>query len=213
MMKMTKKLTALLLTALMLLSLSACGGDKKDDESKKEYTVGTVENGVYTSEFAGVTCTLDSTWSVLNDAEIAQIVGYTVDMTSDEELKKSLSDGKTLFDMYAMATDSSTLNITVGDLGAIYGKVVDAKSVAEASAKELPEAFKNMGFTDVTTEVVTLTFAGAQHPAIVLKGNYLGVPMYETLVCMKVGNYTYNITACSYGTDRTAEILNFFSAL
>ena len=185
-MKMTKKLTALLLTALMLLSLSACGGDKKDDESKKEYTVGTVENGVYTSEFAGVTCTLDSTWSVLNDAEIAQIVGYTVDMTSDEELKKSLSDGKTLFDMYAMATDSSTLNITVGDLGAIYGKVMEAKSVAEASAKELIHLIEEVRLHDIRAIFVEENGSGSAASVIAAE---TGAKLAELSMAMSGDDY------------------------
>lgn len=212
-MKKIKNLSALALVLVLLLSLIGCGGKDDEGSQKKEYTPATVENNVYTSRFAGLTAVLDENWTVLNDEEIAQIVGFSIDMTDDAALKESLSNGKTIYDMYAMATDSSTLNITIGDLGAIYGKLLDMKTLAQSSAEQLVPAFESMGFTDVTAEVSTVSFAGAEQAAIILQGNYQGVTMYERLVCMKVDDYVLNITACSYGTDRTAEILALFQPL
>lgn len=213
-MKKTKNLSALVLTMVLVLSLAGCGGKDNDGGSqKKEYTPATVENNVYTSQFTGLTATLDDTWTVLNDDEIAQIVGFSIDMTDDAALKETLSSGETIYDMYAMAEDGSTLNVTVGDLGAIYGKLLDMETLAQSSAEQLVPAFESMGFTDVDAEVTTTTFAGSQQVAIVLQGSYQGITMYEQLVCMKVDDYVLNITACSYGTDRTAEILGFFQSL
>ena len=212
-MKKIKNLSAFALALVLLLTLVGCGGKDDGGSQKKEYAPATVENNVYTSQFAGLTATLDESWTVLNDEEIAQIVGFSIDMTDDAALKESLGSGKTIYDMYAMATDSSTLNITVGDLGAIYGKLLDMKTLAQSSAEQLVPAFESMGFTDVTAEVSTISFAGAEQTTIILQGNYQGVPMYEQLVCMKVDDYVLNITACSYGTDRTAEILSLVQPL
>ena len=213
-MKKTKKLLALCLALLVAFSLVGCGDDTDDSGSqKKEYSPAVVENNVYTSQFAGLTATLDSTWTVLNDEEIAQIVGVSIDMTDDAALKESLSSGNTIYDMYAMAADGATLNITVGNLGAIYGKLLDMKTLAQSSAEQLVPAFESMGFTDVTAEVSTISFAGTEQTVIILQGSHQGITMYEQLVCMKVGDYILSITACSYGTDRTTEILSLFSAL
>ncbi len=54
-MKMTKKILAALLVACSLFALVACGGDGID------YTKGTIENNVYTNEWANIKFELDST--------------------------------------------------------------------------------------------------------------------------------------------------------
>lgn len=38
----------------------------------------------------------------------------------------------------------------------------------------------------------------------------MDIPVYETLVCMKRENYIAAITACTYFTDDTEQILNQF---
>lgn len=207
-MKKTRKVLALFLVLLMILSLTGCGG--KDDT--KEYAAGVVDGSTYTSEFAGITCTLGDSWTFLTQDEIAQISGIASDMTSDEKLRESLNSGSTIYEMYAMDSDSTSLNVTVGDLGAIYGKILDMKTLAESTAEEFPSAFASMGFSDVTADVTTMTFAGSEQNVILIQGSYQGVTMYERLVCMKVGNYVYSITAACYGTDRTAEVLALFQA-
>ena len=46
-----------------------------------------------------------------------------------------------------------------------------------------------------------------------IKGKALGVPVYELLACVKVGDYVAVVTACTYGEDTTADILAAFQAL
>ena len=213
-MKQTKNCLAPLLALLMLLSLTACGssGDDSQDE-KKEYTAGVVDGSTYTSEFAGITCTLSESWIFLSQDEIAQIGGVASDLTTDEKLKESLNSGATIYEMYAMDSDSTSLNITVGDLGVIYGTVLDVKDYASSAADQMPSAMESIGMENVTAELTTVTFAGQQQTAIAVTASFQSVPMYEVLVCLKQGNYIYNVTVCSYGSDRTAEVLALFQAL
>lgn len=215
-MKKKNHLLALLLAALMLLAVGCGGaGDKEPEpeEQKKEYAAATVENGVYTSDFAGLTATLDQTWQVLTQEEIAQIAGLTSTLVTDEDLKKALSSGETIYDLYAMTATGATVNITVGDLGLIYGKLLDMKTLAQSVLDQLVSAFTSMGFENMAAEVATIPFAGAQETAVVVSGQLQGVDMYEVLVCKKVGNYVYTITACTYGEDGTADILALFQSL
>ena len=215
-MKKKNSLLALLLAALMLLAVGCGGaGDKEPEQEaeKKEYAAATVENGVYTSEFAGLTATLDQNWQVLTQEEIAQIAGLTAAMVTDEDLKNALNSGETVYDLYAMTATGATVNITVGDLGLIYGKLLDMKTLAQSVADQLVPAFTSMGFENTTAEIATVPFAGAQETAVVVSGQLQGVNMYEVLVCKKVGNYVYTITACTYGEDGTADILALFQSL
>ena len=219
-MKKRTRLLALLLACLCLLSLVGCGNSgkvdgEKDDEPVKtpEYTAATTDNNVYRSEFAGLTATLGADWQVLTQEEIAQIAGLTSTLVTDEDLKKALSSGETIYDLYAMTATSATVNITVGDLGLIYGKLLDMKTLAQSVLDQLVSAFTSMGFENMAAEIATIPFAGAQETAVVVSGQLQGVDMYEVLVCKKVGNYVYTITACTYGEDGTADILALFQSL
>ncbi len=213
-MRYTKHVLAFLLALLMLLSLTACGSSGDDSQKeKKDYTAGVVVGNTYTSEFAGITCTLGESWTFLSQDEIAQITGVASDLTTDEKLKESLNSGATIYEMYAMDSDSTSLNITVGDLGVIYGSVLEVKDYASSAADQMPSALESIGMTDVTSKLTTVDFAGQQQTAIAVTASFQGIQMYEVLVCLKQGNYIYNVTVCSYGSDRTAEVLALFQAL
>lgn len=215
-----KRLPALLLACLCLISLVGCGNSgqpekEKEDEPAKapEYVAATTENNVYRSEFAALTATLGADWQVLTQAEIAQVMGLTAELTTSEDFKKALSSGQSVFDLYAMTATGSSLNITVGDLGVLYGKLLDMDVLAQTASTQLIAVLESMGLSDVQAEVSKVTFAGAQEAAVVMSGTIQGVTMYETQVYKKVGNYVYSITACTYGTDGTADILALFQAL
>lgn len=219
-MKKRTRLLALLLACLCLLSLVGCGNSgkvdgEKDDEPAKtpEYTAATTDNNVYRSEFAGLTATLGADWQVLTQAEIADVVGLTAELTTDEDFKNALSSGETVFDLYAITATGASLNITVGDLGVLYGKLLDMDVLAQTASSQLVGLLESMGLSDVQAEVTKITFAGTQEAAVDLTGTTQGVTMYETQVYKKVGNYYYAITACTYGEDGTADILALFQSL
>ena len=217
-MKKIKKFSALAMALVLALSLVGCGGKSNEDPEKdlpvkKEYVAATIEDRVYSSEFAGMTATLDESWQILTQEEIAQVIGLTSALVTDEDLKEAINNGETVYDLYAMTATGSTLNITVGDLGLVYGAVLDMKILAQSVADQLVPAFTSMGFENVTAEVSTLSFAGSQENAIVVTGQMEGIPMYEVLVCKKVHNYVYTITACTYGEDGTTDILALFQSL
>ena len=219
-MKKRNRLLALLLACLCLLSLVGCGNSGKEDNEKEdepektpEYTAATTDNNIYRSEFAGLTATLGADWQVLTQAEIAQVVGLTAELTTSEDYKKALSSGQSVFDLYAMTATGSSVNITVGDVGVLYGKLLDTDVLAQTTSPQLVAVLESMGLSDVQAEVTKITFAGAQEAAVNLTGTMQGVTMYETQVYKKVGNYVYSITACTYGEDGTADILALFQSL
>lgn len=53
-------------------------------------------------------------------------------------------------------------------------------------------------------------FAGLVREGAVISGEMDGVPMYETLVCIKQEGYMCCVTMCSWTEDITADLVELF---
>ena len=196
-MKITKRISALLLGLLLAMSLAACG---EDDTPKKEFS-------------AGVTATLDESWTFFTSDEIAQLTGQVVDLLDNEAVAEAYASGKSVVEMYAMRDDNATLNLTVENLGEEYGAQLTEEDYADVSLDILPDQLTAAGYTDVSVSKTTLTFAGAEHYAVTVSASIQGMPLQEMLACVKVGDYVAVVTAASYGAETPAELLSAFHAL
>ena len=232
-----KKIFALLLALAMLLSLSACGGSAAKEPQQPEATEPAAEpasepaeNGaeedepilgvydeaayVYTNEFAGLACQLDESWTVLDQAQIAEVMGLASELVTDEDAKNVLENSGAVHPFYAFTDEGLvTLNMGIENLGLLYGVLLDEKTYAEKGAEQLAPALESMGMSDVSTEITTISFAGGEHTAIRVYGLFQGVDFYETLVCVKVKSYIATITAGSYLEDVTGDVLAMFYSL
>lgn len=187
-----------------------------DTGGESDLTMGvyTESTHTYENEFIGIGCKLDEDWEVFDAAAIAELNGMVIDAMTDEALAEQMESGGYVQPFYAQAEDGfMTVNITVENLGLLYGSMLDEKDYAELAVKQLPAALESLGLSDVTTEVTSASFAGGQHTAIVVNGTMQDVEFHELMVCVKVGRYIANVTAASYFTDVTGEILDMFYAL
>lgn len=209
-MKITKRISALLLGLLLAMSLAACGAD---DTPKKEFSAGVTDGNTYTNEYFGFTATLDESWTFFTSDEIAQLTGQVVDLLDNEAVAEAYASGKSVVEMYAMRDDNATLNLTVENLGEEYGAQLTEEDYADVSLDILPDQLTAAGYTDVAAAKTTVSFAGAEHYAIAVSAVMQDVPVYELLACVKVGDYVAVVTACTYGEDATADILAAFQAL
>lgn len=220
-----KKVWALLLTLVMALSLTACGGgtdtkgndsqpETQEEEQNQTFVPGTVSGDTYTSEGLGVKFVIDENWAFLNEEEIGELTGMVQDLTDDAEVKEALEDGESLYDMYAMTKDGSgrTANVTVSDLGALFGKVTTEDVYAESVAKELPDMFESVGATNLQVEPTTYTFAGEEHSGIHVVTELQGVEVHEGMVCVKDGRFVYNVTCAAQSEEALAGVMAMFNA-
>lgn len=205
-----KKFLALLLVATLLVSLAACGS--KDDE--RIMGVYTEDTRTYENSFIGIGCKLDAGWDVFSAEQIAELNGLLASQTDDEAIAKQLESSGTAMPFYAQKEEGLvTLNITLEDLGLLYGSLLDEKQYAEKSIDQVKPALESMGMSNVTTEIGSITFAGSDHVSISISGSLQGISFYETLVCVKTEKHMALITAGSYMTDTTKDILALFYAL
>ena len=185
-----------------------------EEEQKAEEMIGEKTASTYVNEGLGIRAEFPANWTVLDDEQTAQVMGLVADHLSEEDLADQLRESGSLCDLYAMATDQSgdNVNIMIQDLGVLYGIVLDENRYTDLNMDQIEPTLSQMGMTDITMEKANVTFAGAEHPSILVSANYSGVPVYEQMVIFKAGNYMSAITVFSVDKARVDQILGFFSA-
>lgn len=227
-----KKLTAILLVLLLLAAMTACtvpapSTTPEQTEpntttvpattvpAKQEGTLaGETVNNVYKNEFLGITCTLDEDWTVFNEEQLAQLVGVTLDIMDNDALEAAMEKGAVVTAFFAQAMGGQlNMNISLERLNLVNGILLDEESYLAIAKDQVNSALSGMGLENITMENVKLQFAGQERHGLRLRGTLQGVDFYETLVCIKIGNYMANITACSVGADHTDSMLELFQKL
>lgn len=186
----------------------------KEEEAKAGDMLGEKNGNSYVNKALGIRVDFPETWSLLDDEQTAQVFGVAMESFTDEALAEQLQKSGTLYDMYAMALDQSgdNVNITLEDLGVIYGIVIDEAKYIELAEKQLITSFEQMGMTNVQLEKGSYSFAGQDRTSVLLTATYSGTPIYERMVLIKTGSYMSMVTAFSMDAGRLDQIMGFFSA-
>ena len=188
--------------------------DEPEAPSEPVLGVYNADTNTYENELLGLGCQLEEDWQVYDDDQMAQLNGMLAEMMTDEAIAEQLESSGYVQAFYAQLGDQPiNVNITVENLGLLYGAVLGEKEYAELSIGQLPAVLESIGLEDITTEITTTTFLGGEHTAINVHGLLQGTDFYETLVCLKVDRYMACVTAASYLADVTGEILDMFYAL
>ena len=168
----------------------------------------------YTNEFVGLGCQLDESWTLLDQAQIAELNGLVSELVTDEDAKKTLESAGMIQPFYAL-TEGGLVTVSIGieNLGLLYGVLLNEQSYAEIGAEKLVPALESMGMTDVTSEISTMSFAGSEHVVILVQGQLQGIDFYEALVCIKEDSYMVTVVAGSYLEDLTGMVLDMFYSL
>lgn len=221
-----KKTISILLILTLVFSLSACGGsapaeaktetaaEAAPQEAEKNFKVGTVDGNVYSSETAGIRFTIDDNWVFLDDEGIEEITGIVQYLTDDEAMQETMDKGASIYDMYAMANDGSgrTANITVENLGALYGTLLSEDAYIDLVEEQLAPSFEGIGATDVSVEKTTFDIAGAQHSGVYAKVEFQGISIHTGMICIKAGRYMYCISCSARSEEEMMGIVSMFSA-
>lgn len=219
---MKRRIISLLLVLAMVFAMAGCGNKTENKENKeqpkeqeKTFSLGTIDGNVYTNDFAGFSFKADDDWVFLDDEEIADLTGIVMEKLDNEEYTKSLSEGKTLIEMYSMPVDSSgrSINVTVQDVGAFYGKTTTLDAFISASIDQLKVAFESIGATDAEIEPAHFDFIGTDCSGLTCKADFAGTVLYESQVSIKVGRYIYSITCGAFSEEDVAAELEMFCAL
>ena len=219
-MKTLKHIIALLLVAAMAFSMAACSSvssivqDALDSsESDIEPSRGIVTGNTYKSEFIGIQCSLDESWTISDDEQLAQLAGMTASQIENENVKSLLENSSVVYDFFATKDSGfETLNINMNDLGSTGIEGDSEDQIAELARPQIESMLSDSGFEGCSVVKESIVFAGQEHPCYVITGSVSGVQVYEKMVMIIRSGVVIYVTACTLMEDTTDSLLSLFTA-
>ena len=231
-----KKLISLVLAAVLVLSLVACGAQTEPPKSnitptptqaettpateaateaatepKEDDTasLGDMQGGVYTNTYAGFTVTLDEKWTFSTEEELKEL---------DAE---DMEDGASITDMMAENLETlQSINVSYQKLTAAERLAAMTTSEGEVIDEMLKEkddliaSYAEAGITVSNVEKKTVTFLGKECPAMLTTASIEGIPYYILqMLDYSKGAFGVIITVGSFLSDSTVELLDLFKPL
>lgn len=173
----------------------------------------------YENEYFGLRYDVPADWYLLSREEIATIMGIAATTFDDEAMANMLKETGYVTDLYVMDTKPAidgmetfnNVNITIQDIGKLYGIIYDEKKLAEGSANTVKDALTAQGLTDIKTEISEMEFIGKNCVALTITSKAGTTNMYQKQVYLKNESALACVTATAMGEDKTDEILSVFA--
>ncbi|MBR6644226.1 MAG: hypothetical protein IKL21_00505 [Clostridia bacterium] len=179
-------------------------------EEEKELTLGNIDGNTYKSDFIDIGCTLGDGWVFYNDEQIAQINGITQSYL-DKEYLEQVKNAKVFYDMYAVNQEtSSTINITLEKGTKLAVLLTDIDKVLTNSTVSIESSFANMGGKNFKYELCDVKIGDETFKGMDIYVEINDVPIYETMLCIKCGEYLAYVCVGTYFEDTTGDILETF---
>lgn len=239
-----KRTIALLLVLVLAFGLLGCGKEEKDISGKvtpateaapavteavpettetpvedRPVTLGRMEGGVYTNEYIGIGCALDSDWTFYTAEELQELPAQTGELLQDTEYADAALNQ--IADMFAEnSVNGSNINIQYTKLDMqvrlIYS-AMDYESFADmimSQSDSMIQAYSQSGFENAAMEKVTVNYLGQERVAIRTTATIAGLPCYMLqLFEHDLGQYYAVITLTSIMEDTTQAMADLFYAL
>lgn len=229
-MKNMKWLAVMLVLAVML---AGCSSETAEDVAgnvtptqaateaaaeENPVSLGRLEGGVYTNDYAGFGCTLDSSWIFYSAEELQELPENVNEALKDTEIGDALEGVEQITDMMAENTDMlCSMNVLYQKMDAqtrlVYAMMSD-DAIADAMLTQsdtMIAAYAQAGMDVTSMEKVTVTFLGDDRVALRTEGTMQDIPFYMIqLFDFDQGSYSITMTFTSYLEDKTADMLALF---
>lgn len=180
-----------------------------ESETEETFGIGSTTENTYRNEFIGIQCTLNLDWTFMSDAEIRTQNEATLGVMGDD-YASALANASLIYDMMAYHSNATdTLGVVLEKLSGT-NLLISEEQYLTASMNSAVGSLQSMGISVTAAEIVKVQFAGAEHYALTIEGNYAGFAIYECLVVVKCDGYIAAITACTWDTNTCMEILDRF---
>lgn len=180
-------------------------------ESQPEFSLGKAANGVYKNDFLGLSCTVPASWEFYTDEQILEMNNIAAQYY-DEDIAEQLQNAAIIYDM--IATDPGTgnnININLEKLTPVQAMSMDIKQTLEAQIDSIKSVYANMGYTNTEVQYRKVTVDGRELDGLFITANIQGMDLYAASFAFMKGSYLANVSITAMQTDKTAEILGYFS--
>lgn len=191
------------------------------EPTENPLSLGRMEGGTYTNEYAGFACDLDETWLYHSAEELQEMPDAVKDAMDGSKLGEYMENATQLTDM--MAENESLLST----VNVLYTKQDPMTQLAALALNDeqivdmvlqqtamLEEAYVQAGIITSSIEKVKVNFLGEERWAVKTVAETQGVAYYTLQVFdYKVGAYGVTLTAASFVNDNTQAVLDLFYAI
>lgn len=201
-----KKILALVLAMMMVLSLGACSGETEPETVEIVPARGTVENGIYKNEAFGVTFSAGENWYFLTDSEIAVSMGVAAEEIYGEGTEIA---GDHIYDVYCVEnTTGGTVSINYEDLGTIGG-MTDANYYLETVMTTLLSSGAKDGVVD--SSITNIKIGEYEVPCLDIVLEYAGTTIYQKVIVKQSGSWMATATLASLSEDEINSLVGMLS--
>ena len=201
-----KKILALVLAMMMVLSLGACSGETEPETVEIVPARGTVENGIYKNEAFGVTFSAGENWYFLTDSEIAVSMGVAAEEIYGEGTEIA---GDHIYDVYCVEnTTGGTVSINYEDLGTIGG-MTDANYYLETVMTTLLSSGAKDGVVD--SSITNIKIGEYEVPCLNIVLEYAGTTIYQKVIVKQIGSWMATATLASLSEDEINSLVEMLS--
>lgn len=178
-----------------------------------EISLGHTESNIYKSTFLGIGCKFDASWTFMSDEQIKENNKLASEMIDNKAITNALESGSILTDMMVQnTTTGSNTSIAIEKLHSSM-KNVNEEDYIDIVAPQMVGTLESAGFSDVTTEKVTITFAGKECYALKITSSVNNVAVNQLQVPIKKGDYMACVTSTAFGDSTTDEMITAFYTL
>lgn len=192
--------------------------EETDSENVNPLSFGRIEGGIYTNEYAGFACELDSAWEFYSVEELQEMPENIVEMLEGTEIGEAAEQFEQIMDMQAENVNELTsMNVLYQKIGLVQS--LQYKSMGESELMEslvtqqdsMVESYAMMGIEVESVTTKQVTFLGEERTALYTVAKYEGIDYYIfQLMDFDLGQYSVTLTVSSFVEDKTEELLGLF---
>lgn len=214
-----KRILLCVLACLMLLSMVGCDllsspdpdSIRGEQTEEKELSLGEVTGKKYENDFIGIGFTLPDDWTFYTDEQIKEMNNYVGDVAG-QDYQDMIKNASIVYDM--MATSSTLTDnviVTLEKIPNVQLAVLDLNKTLEKSFSAVESSFKNMGYTNITHKITTVTIDGKNFTGMHISATLAGQTMNQTSFLIKCNGYLASMAVTTFAPAGTDPLMaNFY---